>query len=167
STENSFVIAHNKDQTIGGNWPMRTLHYNQLNTGWGSPWNGFATTAENFGQFTATDDRRNMWLVGQAYSFQNGAAVTDRANKPLVFTATIADANAATEAEGVRFNKFPPLPDAPSGNGHPNDFPIFRLSEMYLIKAEAENEAGQLTAAQTDFNVIHNRHDPSNPFVAA
>ena len=40
SPENIFVIVHTREGTvgIGGNWPMRTLHYNQLNTGWGSPW---------------------------------------------------------------------------------------------------------------------------------
>src|SRR5438105_2555502 len=30
SPENIFVIVHSKDQNLGGNWPMRTLHYNQL-----------------------------------------------------------------------------------------------------------------------------------------
>lgn len=163
SPENIFIIEHSKDQTLGGNWPMRTLHYNQLNTGWGSPWNGFATTAETFNTFTATDDRRGMWLFGQAFSFQNGQPVNDRTNKPLIFTSTIGDANAASEGEGVRFNKFPPLPDAPSGNGHPNDFPIFRLAEMYLIKAEAENESGLTAAAIADLKVIHDRHDAANP----
>ena len=40
SKENIFVIVHTKEGTggIGGNWPMRTLHYNQLNTGGGGPW---------------------------------------------------------------------------------------------------------------------------------
>src|SRR5215203_4311851 len=45
--------------------------------------------------------------------------------------------SAARENEGPRFNKFPPLPGAPNGDSHPNDFPFFRLGEMYLIKAEA------------------------------
>ncbi|HEU4994973.1 MAG TPA: RagB/SusD family nutrient uptake outer membrane protein [Gemmatimonadaceae bacterium] len=167
STENIFVIEHSKDKEIGGNWPMRTLHYNQLNTGWGSPWNGFATTAETFAQFSATDDRRSMWLFGQAKSFQTGANVNDRAGAPLIFTPTIANAASANEAEGVRFNKFPPLADAPSGNGHPNDFTVFRLAEMYLIKAEAENEAGQTANALTDLKFIHDKHDAANAITAA
>ena len=37
----------------------------------------------------------------------------------------------------------PPMPSAPNGDAHPNDFPFFRLAEMYLIKAEALNELGQ------------------------
>jgi len=167
SPENIFVIVHVKDKDIGNNWQMRTLHYNQLNTGSGGPWNGFATTAETFAKFTATDDRSQMWLVGQGKSFETGLPVNDRTGKPLIFTPTIADANAASEAEGVRFNKFVPLPSAPTGSGAPDDFTFFRLSEMYLIRAEAENEAGQTSAAAADLATIHNRHDPANPVTAS
>lgn len=166
SPENIFVIVHSSLQGLGGNWPMRTLHYNQLNTGDGSPWNGFATLATTYAQWSPTDDRRNMWLEGQAYSFQNGQAAKDRNGNSLVFTDSIADANAASEGEGVRFNKFPPLPSAPTGSGHPNDFTIFRLSEMYLIRAEAENEAGNQASAIVDLAKIHNKHDPTNPIAA-
>jgi hypothetical protein len=165
SPENIFVIVHTSAGTsgIGGTWPMRTLHYNQLNTGWGSPWNGFATLAETYNAFDAADDRRGMWLVGQAKSFETGLAVNDRAGSPLIFTTTIKDVDAANEAEGVRFNKFPPLPDAATGQSHPNDFTFFRLAEMYLIKAEALLAQGNTAAAQTEFNRIHNLHDGANP----
>ena len=84
-----------------------------------------------------------MWLAGQQNSFDTGLPVNDRTGNPLIFTANIPDADAANEAHGVRFNKFPPLPSATGGCGMPNDFPFFRLSEMYLIKAEALNEQGQ------------------------
>lgn len=169
SKENIFVIVHSAagTQGLGGNWPMRTLHYNQLNTGWGGPWNGFATIAETYNAFPATDDRRGMWLVGQQKSFETGQNVTDRSGSPLIFTAAIANLNAANEAEGVRFNKFPPMPSAPTGSGHPNDFTFFRLAEMYLIKAEALLEQGQTALAQTEFNRVHNLHDPSNPVVVS
>jgi len=169
SPENIFVVVHTKESTqgIGGNWPMRTLHYNQLNTGWGSPWNGFATTAEAYNQFTATDDRRSMWLQGQAKSFETGANVNDRTGAPLIFTVAIPDVDAAGEGIGVRFNKFPPMPSASTGSGHPNDFTFFRLAEMYLIRAEAYNEMGQTANALADLNRIHNLHDPTNPVTAA
>jgi len=163
SPENIFVIVHIKNQDIGGNWPMRTLHYNQLSTGGVGPWNGFATTAETFNKFSTTDERRAMWLFGQGMSFETGQPVNDRTGKPLIFTSTIANADAASEAEGVRFNKFVPQPSALTGSGAPNDFTFFRLAEMYLIKAEAENEAGQTSAAVADLALIHNRHDSKNP----
>jgi hypothetical protein len=169
SPENIFVIVHTEKSTqgIGGNWPMRTLHYNQLNSGWGSPWNGFATLAETYNAFTPTDDRRGMWLAGQAYSFETGQPVNDRTGNPLIFTEQIPDADQAGEGTGVRFNKFPPIRSPATGSGQPNDFTFFRLSEMYLIRAEALNELGQTAAALADLTFIHNKHDPTNPITAA
>jgi hypothetical protein len=159
SPENIFVIVHtNGTQAIGGNWPMRTLHYNQLNTGDGAPWNGFATTAETYNTFAnANDDRIIMWLQGPQKSFESGQFVNDRTGNPLNFSITIPDADAATEGHGVRFNKYPPQSSPPHGSAQPNDFTFFRLSEMYLIKAEAENELG-LPGALTDLNFIHTKH---------
>ena len=165
SPENIFVIVYTGEgsQGLGGSWPLRTLHYNQLATGWGGPWNGFATLAETYQAFDATDVRRGMWLVGQAFSFETGQPVNDRTGNPLIFTAAIPDANAANEAHGVRFNKFPPIPSAATGNGMPNDFPFFRLSEMYLIKAEALNEQGNLAGAITELARVHDLRNPGNP----
>jgi starch-binding outer membrane protein, SusD/RagB family len=163
SPENIFVIVYTSESSgLGGCWPWRTLHYNQLNSG-GGPWNGFATLAETYNQFTATDERRGMWLAGQAYSFDTGLPAKDRTGAPLIFTTAIPDANQANEAHGVRFNKFPPLPSASGGCGMPNDFPFFRLTEMYLIKAEALNELGQTAAAITELARVHDLRDPANP----
>jgi hypothetical protein len=167
STENIFVIVYVEGASaLGSNWPMRTLHYNQLNTGDGSPWNGFATLAETYNKFDAADERRGMWLQGQAYSFETGAAVNDRTGNPLIFTVSIPDATQATEGTGVRFNKYPPKPSATKGSGHPNDFVLFRLSEMYLIRAEAKNERGDATAL-ADLQAIHNLRDAANPIAPA
>src|SRR5262245_36539902 len=167
SPENIFVIVHASDGSgIGGNWPMRTLHYNQLNTGQGGPWNGFATIAETYNSFEATDDRRAMWLVGQQKSFETGQNVNDRNGNPLIFTAAIADVDKASEAEGVRFNKFAPIPSPPVGSAQPADFTCFRLAEMYLIKAEALLAQGNTAAAQTEFNRVHNLHNPTTVTVS-
>jgi starch-binding outer membrane protein, SusD/RagB family len=172
SPENIFVVVHTADLAgaIGGNWPHRTLHYHQLNAD-GGPWNGFATTAENFARFQPTDERRAMWLFGPQRSFDNGQLVTDRAHNngsdtltaPLFFTSSIPDANAANEAQGVRFNKYPPTPNVPHGGSETNDFTFFRYSEIFLIKAEAENEKGDLAGAIADLATIHDRRDPANP----
>lgn len=170
STENIFVVVHsNSTQAIGGEWPMRTLHYNQLSTGDGSPWNGFATTAEYYSQFpdTSVDVRGKMWLVGRGYSFENGQPVNDRNGNPLIFTKTIPDLTKANEGNGIRFNKFNPIPDPPHGSAQPNDFTWFRLSEMYLIKAEAQNELGNTAAALTALNTVHNKRNSSGAITAA
>jgi len=167
SPENIFVIVHVSDQGLGEDFPMRTLHYNQLNTGDGSPWNGLATLAEAYNAFDPADERRGMWLAGPQNSFETGLPVNDRTGARLSFTIDIPDATQAGEGVGVRFNKFPPLPNAPKGSGHPNDFTFFRLAEMYLIKAEAELELAQPGAALTDLNIIHSRHFTPPQAVAA
>jgi hypothetical protein len=64
--------------------------------------------------------------------------------------------------------KFPPLPGAPNGDSHPNNFPYFRLAEMYLIKAEAMNELGQTAQGVAQANIVRSRHFATpNPIVAA
>jgi hypothetical protein len=164
SPENIFVIMHTAAQAgLGLSFPMRTLHYNQLKVG-GGPWNGFATIAETYHAFDPADNRRNMFLIGQQASFDTGLPVNDRAGNPLIFTDSIGVETAARENEGPRFNKFSPLTTAPDGNSHSNNFPYFRLAEMYLIKAEALNETGQTAAALTQVNIVRNRQfSPPKP----
>ncbi|MGQ0537542.1 MAG: RagB/SusD family nutrient uptake outer membrane protein, partial [Gemmatimonadaceae bacterium] len=154
SPENIFVVAHAKLPGLGFSLPMRTLHYNHLSLG---PWNGFATIAETYRAFDAADRRREMFLTGQQFSFNTGQPITDRAGNPLIITIDINNVEQAREHEGPRFNKFPPDPTAPAGDAHANDFPFFRLSEMYLIKAEAQNELGQTGAAIQQVNLVRSR----------
>jgi len=168
SPENIFVIALTNQPGLGMSFAMRTLHYNQLTTGNGGPWNGFATIADTYNQFDhATDQRDKMWLVGQQKSFNTGQDVNDRTGAPLVFTPSIANIESATEGEGVRYNKFPPLPNAAAGDAHPNDYPIFRLAEMYLIKAEALWAIGNTGEALTNINLVRARaFNPPKPLLA-
>jgi starch-binding outer membrane protein, SusD/RagB family len=154
SPENIFVIVHVAQDGLGNNFPMRGLHYNQLAP---SPWNGFATIADVYNAFDAADTRRNMWLAGPQKSFNTGELVKDRAGAPLVFTIDIRNPEQASEAEGPRLNKYPPLPGAPGGTAHPNDVSLFRLAEIYLIKAEALNELGQTAQAIPLVNTVRAR----------
>ena len=123
----------------------------------GGPWNGFAAVAETYNAFDPADKRREMFLTGQQYSFDTGLPVKDRAGNPLLFTVDIVNEKAAAENEGARYNKFVPKPTVPNGSSQPNNFPFFRLAEMYLIKAEALNELGQTAAAITEVNRIRER----------
>ncbi len=155
SPEHIFVINESSTPGLGMSLQMRALHYNMLAP---EPWNGFAMIADTYRAFDPADDRRSVILVGQQYSYNTGLPVNDRQGKPLVFTDTIADATKAAENEGARLMKFPPLPGAPNGDSHPNNYPFFRLAEMYLIKAEALNEQGQTAAAIQQLNIIRDRH---------
>jgi starch-binding outer membrane protein, SusD/RagB family len=157
SKENIFFISNtDASPDLGMNFPHRTLHYAQLNVQ-GGPWNGFATVAETYNAFDPNDARRNIFLVGPQRSFDNGQLVNDRAGNPLVFTVTIGNETQAAENEGPRYNKFSPKPGIPSGSSEPNNFPFFRLAEMYLIKAEAMNELGQTGAAIAQVNIVRAR----------
>jgi starch-binding outer membrane protein, SusD/RagB family len=167
SPENIFVVVHVPQPDLGMTFAMRTLHYNQLVAG-DTPWNGFAAVAETYNAYDAADTRRNIWLVGPQRSFNTGQPITDRAGAPLVFTVDIANPEQASEGEGPRMNKYPPLPGAPSGSSQPNDFVIFRLGEIYLIKAEALNEQGQTAQAITLLNQLRARaFSPQKPLSAS
>ena len=164
SPEHIFWIAESSAPDLGMSLAMRGLHYNMLAP---EPWNGFATLAQTYAAFDPADDRRSVFLIGQQYSYNTGAAVKDRQGNPLVFTQTIADVSKAAENEGPRLMKFPPLPGASNGNSHPNNYPFFRLAEMYLIKAEALNEQGQTAAGIAQANIVRSRHFATpSPIVA-
>ena len=167
SPENIFVIVNSSVPGLGESFPMRVLHYNQLGVG-GGPWNGFATLADTYNSFDPADVRRSVFLIGQQTSFDTGRPVNDRAGAPLVFTAAIGDVTKANENEGARLLKFPPLTSAPNGDSHPNDFPYFRLAEMYMIKAEALVGLGRTAEAMALVNQVRQRaFTTPKPVVAA
>jgi hypothetical protein len=168
SPENILVVKFSTQPDLGLNFVMRALHYNQFNP---SPWNGFSTIADVYNAFDANDPRRSIFLVGQQTNVDPaspnfGQNVTDRQNNPLIFTTSIANVTAATEAEGARIMKWRPDPShVAQDNG--NDFAYFRLAEMFLIRAEALNEQGQTVAGLADVNTVRNRaFEPDQPLVA-
>jgi hypothetical protein len=154
SPEHIFWVQESQAPGLGLSLAMRALHYNMLAP---EPWNGFATLAETYRAFDPADQRRNVFLVGPQRSYNTGALVNDRQGNPLIFTDTIGDANKAAENEGARLVKFPPLAGAINGDSHPNNYPYFRLAEMYLIKAEAMNELGQTPQGIAQANIVRAR----------
>jgi hypothetical protein len=170
--ENIFVAKHLNQAGLGLTFVNRALHYRQFNP---DPWNGFSALAQTYNAFDASDQRRQIFLVGQQYNVETGDSVCERSNIPcgapgstfLVFTPTINDATAATEGEGTRIYKWPADPNhAAQDNG--NDFAFFRLGEMYLIKAEALNEQSAGSgAALTLVNTLRARaFEPDQPLAA-
>jgi starch-binding outer membrane protein, SusD/RagB family len=142
------------------NFYMRTLHYNQIAS---SPWNGFTTIAEVYDSFDAKDTRRSVMWIGQQYADMtwpaqsaSGKKVEERtAGVPLLFTKNC-PITGATESNGIRVPKYQPDVAAPGGQGE-NDFVIFRLADMMLIKAEAQVRSNAAASALTAVNTLRKR----------
>jgi hypothetical protein len=134
----------------GGNmqskWRMGT-HYNQTPSGW----NGFATVAEYYNRFGATDTRAKYstpaiianignpvgFNVGQQYAPGGVTPLQDRNGSPLVFTpaVTLITSGVTLETAGIRGMKY--IPD-PGNQGSPdNDLVLMRYSDALLMKVEA------------------------------
>ena len=160
SPENVFVVRGKAVDGLGFNRQYNALHYNSF--GGGGGWNGWSIVEQTYNKFDAADIRRaGSILAGPQVDLLTGAPVTNRQGQPLVFTPVIADITSANEGEGARLYKFPLDPNK-AGNASGNDFTLFRLAEMYLIKAEALNELGQTAAAITALNVVRARGFPGD-----
>ncbi|HET9709240.1 MAG TPA: RagB/SusD family nutrient uptake outer membrane protein, partial [Gemmatimonadales bacterium] len=156
SPENIFVVKFIAADGLGMDYVMSILHYSQFNP---SPWNGFATLAQTYAAFDPADKRRQVFLIGPQVNVLTGAPVNDRAGNPLVFTESIPDIHSATEGQGPRIYKWPADP-AHIAQNNGNDFALFRLGEIYLIKAEAELESGNAALALTLLNQLRARTAP-------
>jgi len=150
-----FAVKYVNVTDIGLNFLMRALHYNQY-SGAEAPWNGFSTLADTYAAFDPNDERRFIFLAGPQVNLATGQPALDRQNHPLVFDPNIPDVTAAAEGAGVRIDKWPLDPNHVNRNNG-NDYAWFRLGEMYLIRAEAENELGQTAAAIADINLLRAR----------
>ncbi|HYW51664.1 MAG TPA: RagB/SusD family nutrient uptake outer membrane protein [Gemmatimonadaceae bacterium] len=160
SPENVFVVRGKAVDGLGFNRQYQSLHYNSF--GGGGGWNGWSVVEQTYNKFDPTDVRRTTILAGPQVDLFTGAPVNNRQGTRLIFTPTIADITSASEGEGVRTYKFPLDPNR-AGNASGNDFTIYRLAEMYLIKAEALNELGQTGPATAALNVVRARAFPGQP----
>lgn len=131
---------------IQSRWRMST-HYNQTPGGW----NGFATVAEYYNRFSATDARRNYstteiiekfgnpigFQIGQMYAPGGVTPLKDRNGNPLVYTAalTMITGGATLETAGIRTQKY--QPDPKNLDNPENDYVLMRYSDALLMKAEA------------------------------
>ena len=152
-----FVVQHLAEQGFGMSFPNRALHYNSFS---GGAWNGFSTIAETYNAFNQNDPRIGIFAVGQAINYDTGEPIENRQGDPLVFTIDFPGGVTNTnEGGGVRINKFAPDPDltASINGNHSNDYPYFRLGEMYLIRAEARFEQDNSSGALADLNALRER----------
>ncbi|MDT7855777.1 RagB/SusD family nutrient uptake outer membrane protein [Rubrivirga sp. S365] len=155
--EHIFVVQHLAEQGFGMSFPNRGLHYNSFD---GGGWNGFATIAETYNAFDQSDPRIGIFARGQAIDYDTGESIENRNGDPLIFTIDFpGGVDNTDEGGGVRIVKFAPDPalTAAINGNHGNDYPYFRLGEMYLIRAEARFEQGNAAGALADINAIRTR----------
>ncbi|MDQ6844997.1 MAG: RagB/SusD family nutrient uptake outer membrane protein [Bacteroidota bacterium] len=171
ATENIFTL-YDQNGDRGGNVQASTFavsHYN-MNPG---GWNGFSTLSNFYDKFEATDQRRGMYynypaglpnpghrvnvgfLIGQQYNLTTDVPLNDRKGNPLAFTKTVAlrETGSNLEVTGIRVIKYPydyPHKDAQNNN----DYVIFRLGDVMLMKAEAQLRNGDATGALVTVNTI-------------
>ena len=152
----------------GMNFNMMTQHYLGQNTYNFSaqPWNGYQTVQEFYETYDSTDSRRSNFLAGQQYDFAGRPLLdwaADDINETggrqleLEYTPYVneLEPNSCRQC-GVRMNKFS-FRQYQTENME-NDFPLFRLGEVYLNRGEARaRAAGNWSLALSDVNMIRRR----------
>lgn len=153
SIENILVSQNSVASGPDFRMHLRTLHplsreTYDINAGTG-PWNGYTAMEDFYNSFDDEDTRKEIFIVGQQYS-RDGEPLMDEAaasqvdsegnpepdGPPLIFTPHINELipNAFGQA-GARIGKYEFIIGMQMAME--NDFPIFRYSEVLLIRAEA------------------------------
>lgn len=158
------------DMGSGSSWVNITLHYNQLFGNYTSNINGPCTTSTFYDSWDKENDARfyddrikggtgfnQGFLVGQQYGV-DGTALEQRNGEPLIFVPEI-NLSSSPENAGVRVIKFAPNPDTPRPGTSGNDVPIMRISDIYLIRAEARLRSGDEAGALEDVNYIRSKRN--------
>lgn len=153
SYENIFVMSYDyQNTTTRCNWSSDFYHFRQryINGGDRNGNNGVVVIPSAYDAFADNDMRKKEWmLIGPQHrydipdSIQEGSV--EYAGKPLVFVKEIrlnktsgTESNMRTgeENSGARFNKYREGVYG-SANFCSNDWVLYRLTEIYYMKAEA------------------------------
>ncbi|MCX6306575.1 MAG: RagB/SusD family nutrient uptake outer membrane protein [Bacteroidetes bacterium] len=146
STEIIFSIPYDENNFLGFRLHMRTLHY-QHNLRFNlmvGPWNGFAIVPTFFDTYEPTDKRREGYnIYGLQYDVYGNVIQDGITHLPLDIDPYLPALNmqspqytmAQIRTTGARVMKYEIKLGAKENLS--NDFPIFRLTDFYLMKAEA------------------------------
>ncbi len=164
STENILTLPYDQNNAQGFNLPQMTLHYLSQNTYnlQEQPWNGYASLEEFYNNFDDDDVRKNSFLVGPQFASDGSrlndisAEPNDPDGPPLTFTPEINELTpSALRQAGARVGKFEFASGAASSLN--NDYPLIRLGDIILIKAEAAFRQGKTGDALTAINQVRTR----------
>lgn len=152
-----FPVVFDAIYAKGNMFHLMTLHYTQQDAyGLKTPtWNGPCTLESFYNSYDKRDKRKAQWFVGEikkdgkVLKYSNSTLKdVDAIIVPQV--TVIQDPTAANTFEGARFMKFE-LEENIAHHAN-NDFPIYRLADIYLMKAEAlmRINGGKATAEALD-----------------
>lgn len=147
----------------GMNFVQMTLHYSSQFT-WNTrdqPWNGYSALEDFYNSYDNADKRKAAnFIVGPQLDY-NGSSLIDYAatdgNLEISYVPEINELEPnANRVGGARLGKFSfRQGEQPEQD---NDFPIIRLGDVYLIRAEATaRAAGDWSLAANDVNTIRAR----------
>lgn len=158
-----WSIAYDNVSGANMNFAQMTLHYSSQFT-WNlqnQPWNGYSALEDFYNSYDNADKRKAAnFIVGPQYDY-DGSAILDYAatdgNLELNYTTSINELEPnASRKGGARLGKFSFRQG--QRDNMDNDFPIVRLGEMYLIRAEGEaRNASNWSLALNDVNTIRAR----------
>jgi hypothetical protein len=151
SPEIIFSIPFDEDTYEGFRLHMRTLHYQHnekydMSVG---PWNGFAIVPDHFDRYDDDDLRKDTWNIYGLQYASNGEVIIDGTTEepldidPYLPALSMDESNftaAQIRTTGARIGKFEIKMGAKENLS--NDFPIFRLSDFWLMKAEVMIQQG-------------------------
>ncbi len=151
SSEIIFSIPYDEDNFQGFRLHMRTLHYQHnlkydMSVG---PWNGFAVVPTHFDTYSDNDVRKEKYhIYGPQYASSGDQIVDEETNEPLdidphlpaLYMTTSDYSLYEVRTSGARIGKYEVKTGAKENLS--NDLPLFRLTDFYLMKAEAEIRQG-------------------------
>jgi starch-binding outer membrane protein, SusD/RagB family len=144
SKENIFVLPYDPITLTGFNLPQMTLHYASQATYklQDQPWNGYCTTADFYNSYDAADKRKKNFIAGPQFAFDGTSVLVDSSpdgdpdGPNLNYTPQLnAHYPNCFRQAGARVGKYEFAIGSP--NTLANDFPIFRLADVKLMKAES------------------------------
>ncbi|SNR55997.1 RagB/SusD family nutrient uptake outer membrane protein [Lutibacter flavus] len=153
------------DNISGGNmnFAQMSLHYSSQFT-WNlanQPWNGYSALEDFYNSYENSDERKTANFIVGPQSDYEGSVILDYAatggDLALDYTVDINELEPnASRKGGARLGKFS-FRQGQQDNMD-NDYPIIRLGDLYLIRAEADaRSAGNWSMALTDVNTIRAR----------
>jgi len=152
------------EATAGGmNFHHMTLHYASQYTYLfdSQPWNGYSALEEFYNSYTDGDARKTSnFIVGPQTDYQGSTIVdlaSDTSDPAITYSTSINELEPnAGRTDGARLGKFSFKSFA--RNDLDNDYPIVRLGDIYLVRAEAKaRAAGNWSLALADVNTIRAR----------